>query len=316
MQFKEISIPYTEEFKKLQEFGFQTRPKKILKLLIKTKGNFEVVKAFLEAKDRLKEASLKRRFSQLEISTSETKEPMIIENSVAITVDSVSSNPIMNEKQYQKFLHKKEKMEKKLLKKEKRSLKKEEKKWKQDKPKYEKKSRNARSGASDSAVVNSISLSQAWPGVEHLYLDGNNMLFVTGPIRSLVLSRCGAKAEESLSLIARSFSQVMGVKCTLIYDSTKREMKEENYSVCSAQPSFGSSDDALVSWQEKSISSGGCNLYVTSDVALGERLRKAGGVVYKPKEWFFLAAEMLGGNVHSSEELDLWIAEFIKPLFN
>jgi len=316
MNLKQLSNPYSDELKKLEELGFRG-PKRMIKLLIRTGGDFEVVKAFLEAKDRLKEASFKRKFSQLEISTPKPVESIISETEASIPENS---SP-MTEKDQQKLLRKKEKMQKKLFKKERRNSKKEEKKWKhgEKKLRHEKRSKNDKRCYSTAPVnPSAVSLVQAWPGVEHLYLDGNNMLFVTSPLRSLVLSQSVAKAEECLSFIARSFSQVMSIKCTVIFDSTSLEIREENFSVCSAKPAFGCSDDALVSWQEKSLpsSSGGCNLYVTSDVALGERLRTAGGVVYKPKEWFLLVAEILGGNVHSSEELDSWVAEFIKPVFH
>jgi hypothetical protein len=69
---------------------------------------------------------------------------------------------------------------------------------------------------------------ESWPtGVRHVYLDGNNMLFVTGAIRSAALKSM-KRAEAALSGVAREFAGVLYRagkldSCVLVFDNAHRE---------------------------------------------------------------------------------------------
>jgi len=375
-----------EQTKKLEELGFSCS-KKILKLLIRTNGNFEVVKNFLEAKKRLKESSGKRKLGQtapvqITISSNATAGfypsilPPVSENTQTfvspkeepqsrdeekyaeklrrktakclrkqmkkdlkhpnpsvllppVSQDSQSIPPPVSQ-DAQSISLKEERSAEKLRRKNAKNLRKEAKTFhfrekkdhkhqNKDLKRSEKKSRKSEEKKlrKEKKPIDPQELFKNWPAaIDHLYLDGNNMMYVTAPIRSLCLSRSTGKAERALSFIAKAFSSAIGVKCTLIFDDTKHPSSSEDFTVRSARPSFKTSDDALVYdlQNKKEPISQGCSLYVTSDRELGERLTQAGGVIYKPKEWFYLAAEILSGKVKSREELDAWIAELIQPL--
>jgi len=339
-----------EQTKQLEELGFNCS-KKILKLLIRTNGNFEVVKNFLVAKKKLKESSGKRKIPhtspvQITISPenaipdpsvllpplSEASPSTILPKELQSKEDRVTEKLRRKTAKYQlkqlKFLDshenkfKKERREKK-EKRDKEERKREKKDRKdlkhrnKDLNRSEKKCRKSENRwRHEKKPINPQELFQNWPAaIDHLYLDGNNMMYVCAPIRVFCLSQSTAKAEQALAFLAKSFSSAIGVKCTLIFDDTKTTSTCEDFIVRSARPSFKTSDDALVhDLQNKKPISNGSSLYVTSDRELGERLTKAGGVIYRPKEWFYLVAEVLSGKVKSPEELDSWIAEFIKPL--
>jgi len=323
-----------EQSKKLAELGF-VNYKKNLKLLTRSRGNLQVVINFLEAKKKLKEASFKRKFHSFQISSlcsPIVKDAKIEHNqvvyerslcdpsSIEVLIPNVPEDPKIENKHAERLRRKTERALKKeqkyLLKTQFKEEKKQFKFQKRSEKKFEKKSekKHEKKPKEDKSVsVNQEQLVLSWPSVDQVFLDGNNMLYVTGPIRSLVLGRSCGKAEEALTKIARAFGEVMGVKCTLIFDDTATSIVEEGFVVCSARPGFTTSDDALVHFQVNGTSSAGSSLYVTSDRGLDERLQAAGGLIYKPKQWFYLAAKVLGGNVQTNQELDMWIAEFIKP---
>jgi len=149
-----------------------------------------------------------------------------------------------------------------------------------------------------------------WPAdATHLFLDGNNMMFLTANLRGLTLGRGGNRhqAEALLAAAAKSFvlSQPEGTKmqqAVLIFDSTKtdqiakigRSTEEISFRICSARPQFPTSDDALIAWakegKDQGISSG--MVFVTSDRALRDQLKEAGGRLMKPKQFLRLARRL------------------------
>lgn len=132
-------------------------------------------------------------------------------------------------------------------------------------------------------------LDQGWPDtIKKLYLDGNNMLFVSKYLRDLALKRNKAQAERVLSELARNFGQVQNLALThVIFDKTTSIERGDTFVVSSASSQYQTSDDALIeiAKQASNVKVDSC-LFVTSDCKLRKRLREIGAKVIKPKQWF------------------------------
>jgi len=139
----------------------------------------------------------------------------------------------------------------------------------------------------------------------HLFLDGNNMLFVLGPIRSLALKKKNfQKAEGILERIAHEFTKRTQLEmCTLIFDDTNTNFQRDHFKVLSARPQFITSDDALVQ-MAKEIKKG---IFVTSDRELIQRLEECGVTICKPKQWFQMVAKILHPEGLVNNSLDEWV---------
>jgi len=277
---------FQTQLDQLDALGFSCK-RKNLKLLSATNGDFETVRNFLAARDALK---------------SKTKQ-------------------LKSDAKIARKLEKKDR--KKDLKREKRVKTGERKERKDRKDRKDRKERIAKVRDSDSDSNSNANVDRArsllnlgkdgWPsGVVNLYLDGNNMLYVVSSIRALVLKRNTRAAEGALEALARSFSSALNLKhCTLIFDDTKRLATEESFSVCSARPSFATSDDALVEMAKANTEPA---VFVTSDRELLNRLEASGKHVLlcKPKEWFFFVARTLSGASCGVDALDEWVANWMK----
>jgi hypothetical protein len=96
--------------------------------------------------------------------------------------------------------------------------------------------------------------------ITHLFLDGNNMLFVPASLRSLMISRSKHKAEQILHAYAIKFAKLANIpNVTLVFDHSSGADKQESVvnalggnvlvGVISAnRAGFSTSDDALVHW--------------------------------------------------------------------
>jgi len=143
-------------------------------------------------------------------------------------------------------------------------------------------------------------LTEEWnASTRHLYLDGNNMLFVVPAIRTIVI-RGGSHrktAETLLAAVAQHFASASASKglegTILVYDNTHLEYSQEMLSVRSARPVFATSDDALVQWSTEHDNPKEL-LVVTSDKGLQERLFEKGVPVMKPGRWFKMVEGILG----------------------
>jgi len=284
VDFNAAEVTYETSLKQLEAQGFSNK-KKNLKLLSATNGDVEVVKNFLVARENLR---LKRR-----------EQCMLVRAT-------------------KKLAKTDEKFAKRLERKDKKKERREKNHGEGRRDRKQKVESNENSNGSpvvqEEKVVGLIKpTEQQWPiDVAHLYLDGNNMLYVVGAIRSLVLKRKSAAAESALETFARSFARALNLKhCTLVFDDTRKSVSEENFSVCSARPTFTTSDDALVEWAKA------CEhpaVYVTSDRELLHRLNECGGkaILCKPKEWFYYAANVLAAaNGEKVENLDDWMAKWM-----
>jgi len=132
-----------------------------------------------------------------------------------------------------------------------------------------------------------------WSNVQRLFLDGNNMLFVTAELRNLTLKRARRTAEHLLAQLAREFQQKTGiVQTTLLYDNTSIYEEAENFLLKSSRPEFSTSDDELVAFAQNH--QGPQYVFVTSDRGLRERLSEFGVTLVKPGRWFAAVEEALG----------------------
>lgn len=300
-----VTATYQKELNELHALGFPKKMKNA-KLLHATKGDVEIVKNFLKAKEALQ---LKKK---------QVKTDMRL---------------LMKPEKRQRKI---EKGDRKMIKEEKKEAKRKEKEMRKLK-KPERTENRTRTGSNENSnemVAEQTpphtpipapqsppfvsdrfhSLTEnSWPtGAARLYLDGNNMLFVLAPIRSLVLKRNAKAAEAALEALARRLASALNLEhCTLIFDDTRRTTADDGFTVCSARPAFRTSDDALVQMaQETEIPS----VYVTSDRELLQRLEAAGNhvVLCKPKEWFLFAARTLSRADVRVDQLDEWMTEWMK----
>jgi len=171
-----------------------------------------------------------------------------------------------------------------------------------------------------------------------VFLDGNNMLFVTNALRHNTLSGKRAKAEQMLATAALTFGQLVGINTEIVYDSTSlpRVSTESvetvplnsvtlppvgqkgvfqsgnSFMVSSAHPQFATTDDKLISWARFNLSSAGSSstsaspnpncgvLVVTSDRALAGELGSLGITLMKPKTWFSLFCSLVNNHNNNS----------------
>jgi len=274
--------------KQLEALGFSNK-KKNVKLLYATNGDVEVVKNFLAARESLR---LKRR-----------------EHCQLLRQDDKLARKL--EKQENRKEKKKERREKK----DRKGGRENKRRGFKTEPNVETNENNNNPVAVKEEPISFIKPTQEqWPSdVAHLYLDGNNMLYVVGAIRSLVLKRKNSVAESYLESFARTFSDALKLKhCTLVFDETKKLVSGESFSVCSARPTFKTSDDALVEWAKA------CEhpaVFVTSDRELTHRLKECGSkiILCKPKEWFYYAATVLASSTGEKVgKIDDWMYEWMK----
>jgi len=247
--------------------------KKNLKLLRSTQGDLETVANFLISRRALRLKAKQLKFDQ----------------KIAKKLEKQGRKEKKWNKKVEKKMEKKERKEKK----------------------FGRRNGDRNSNSNDDGVsFVSLKTKESWPsGVARLYLDGNNMLYVLSPIRSLVLKGKAKEAEAVLEALARKFADAMNLEhCTLVFDDTNKNVQEDRFVVCSARPSFATSDDALVDWC-KGIDKP--SLFITSDRELLKRLKECGTHVNigKPKEWFRFVARVLSDK--EVEDLDAWMAQWI-----
>ncbi|UJR27490.1 hypothetical protein I4U23_008774 [Adineta vaga] len=87
-----------------------------------------------------------------------------------------------------------------------------------------------------------------WPrDIEHVYLDGNNMMFVVNSLRRLCLNRAGQRTERAMAEIAATWNEQMHIpNVDLVFDSTRQLDQIGTVKVSSAQPKYRTTDDMLV----------------------------------------------------------------------
>jgi hypothetical protein len=195
-----------------------------------------------------------------------------------------------------------------LTREERRQKRKEHKKQHKDKKQLKTKRKEQRKKGRSKQSSDSFDLEeQGWPSqITHLYLDGNNMLFVPKSLRELTLTGNRGDSEQLLSDMAREFSTRQQLAfVNVMYDSTVNTLSSDTFVVSSARPTKQTTDDALVEIAKQGVSDLDCTLFVTSDRELRFRLKQAGAKVIKPKQWFKCAFDKINvGREHPFENID------------
>lgn len=322
-QTKISEVDFDAQCKELEALGFHKK-KQNMKLLQKTKGNFEVVKNFLEAKNRLflesrsqakiwkqqkkidkannnisKEERIKRK-SERKLLKQQRRQSKFDEE------ENISENKMEEDAEFSKKKHCPCKLprEDRLKLKEERFKLKEEKKQKREEKRTIKSLRKLEIRA-DEEFPNQIT---------NVYLDGNNMLFVLAALRSRAIKRKMPEAEIILGDMAKAWLSASPslMKLTLIFDETDLAVEQEKMVICSARPTFATSDHALIDWAQKASPEEAASIGVfTSDRGLNAELKKCGIHVFSSKMWFKLAAKALAVESADADNLDAWADAWI-----
>jgi len=236
-----------------------------LKLLTKTGGDLNAVAEYLSAKEALREATKRTKSIQKAVEKEEKATRKL-------------------EKKEAKFAKKLSKHERKEHK-EKRDHKR---KKEDNHPKIE--------------VLELDGKESLPPTVNHIILDGNNMLYVANAIRKYCLKR-KSLAEAILSSFAKKYKEISGFKVTIIFDECDKTFDENGFAVFRARPGFPTADDALVKFAE-SVEDKKSVLFVTSDRELLLRLKGCNVLVSKPKNWMTFASKRIQ-EIEGREDLSL-----------
>ena len=208
----------------------------------------------------------------------------------------------------------KNKEEKKREKEEKKIQRQEEKREKKEKKDEEKKQqRDQREQEAKDDI--DLSSGNVWPSqISKVYLDGNNMLFITSALRSHALKK-RAIAEKMLmgaSAMFHHFHQSVGYTHLLFDDtnfSVDNLIQGRPFKVSAARPLKPTSDDLLVEIAENEGDNSNNCLFVTSDRELRRRLRAQGALVIKPGRFMDYAFRSCNPN-SQIEEVDQWLQQF------
>jgi len=158
---------------------------------------------------------------------------------------------------------------------------------------------------------------ESWPNRKRLYVDGNNMLYLTSSLRNATLRGNKVKAEHALEEATNAF--VVGMAGTishgiLIFDHTSThsvrtypDLNGVDLIICSARPDFPTSDDALIQWCKDDSNIGIDSVFVTSDRALAIQLKELGGIIVKPRQFLVLAQAISG----DKQEFEAWIEHLL-----
>jgi predicted RNA-binding protein with PIN domain len=159
-----------------------------------------------------------------------------------------------------------------------------------------------------------VPVTNEWPeGKKVLFVDGNNMLYLTAGLRNMTLRGNKSKTERVLVSIAEAFSLISGFETNVMFDNTRHVSKKTldsglDFTVSSAAPQFNTSDDAMADWAESS-GLAAVAIFITSDRGLTERLRVVGGTVIKPGQFMRHACQLLSGVEGDYKSwVDTWIS--------
>jgi len=165
-----------------------------------------------------------------------------------------------------------------------------------------------------------VAETSTWPeNVTHLFVDGNNILYMTKTLRDNTLKKKLYRAQELIVAATEYFASRMNglTDVYVIFDniSTTYEKTLENGTnlfIRSARPNFSTTDDMLVNWSEQNNNISPNSLHITSDRALCGRLHTAGAKVMKPKAFFNLTLKLTN---QENESVDSWFSKLEKNLF-
>ncbi|KAF0979654.1 hypothetical protein FDP41_001322 [Naegleria fowleri] len=161
--------------------------------------------------------------------------------------------------------------------------------------------------------------------VTQIFIDGNNMFFMTKTLRDLILKNKDKVMVEKLIIhIAQKFAQILSDNrqplkmLHICFDSASLQVicEKDTFVVSSAtQRGFTTADDMLVDLAMRQNVAGSVDscLFVTSDLALRERLRNAGAKCIGSGLWMKSCYQKLCVNTEL-QSLDDWMAVELKEL--
>jgi len=146
-----------------------------------------------------------------------------------------------------------------------------------------------------------------WPEqFTRIFVDGNNLMFLTSGLRKLTLQKKFREIENVLASITEHFSEHTKITAILMFDGTPSNSQKtlqngSTMTVTSARPQFPTTDKALIHWAKNNPSEVASSVVVTSDRALSGELKVAGMASVKPAEWLKFVA--------SGDDYKMWIEE-------
>jgi len=154
----------------------------------------------------------------------------------------------------------------------------------------------------------------SWPvNVTHLFIDGNNLLYMTKSLRNNTLKRKMGRSQDMIIAATEFFANQMNglVEVFVIFDniSSTQEKTLANGAklfVLSARPNFATTDDMVVHWAQQNKELSPQSLHISSDRALCGRLSMEGALVMKPKHFFSLVLKLTN---QEEENLDSWFSK-------
>jgi hypothetical protein len=167
-----------------------------------------------------------------------------------------------------------------------------------------------------------IELGTVWPvEIQRLYVDGNNMMFMTQLLRQLTLNGTRHMTEIALCEIARLLQVKLGIPFVqVVFDKSTHQLEQsyavsrchESFMISSSRPTFATADDELVQIASQVKQSDGTfSLFVTSDRELRQRLMQENGKIIGPKKFLQFVFESLNTEgVH--ENVDGLIQQIIE----
>lgn len=148
-----------------------------------------------------------------------------------------------------------------------------------------------------------------------LFVDGNNMLYLTNRLRAFTLQRKVNISQKILASVTRLFSTLYHFNTELVFDSlnsasgfsAEPEHLENGSSLCisSAHPEYPTSDAKFLAWARANPELAPFALVVTSDRALAGELHTLGVSVVKPGVWLaYLAKAASGADANPEKSMD------------
>jgi len=162
----------------------------------------------------------------------------------------------------------------------------------------------------------------SWPEGKYFYLfiDGNNLLYLTSVLRKNSLRRKHSKSEDIIVAAVQSFASVTAGlgEVNVMFD--RRNAIDEKvldngskFFITSARPTFNTTDDAFIELTKRQATEQRSkSLHVTSDRGLTRELCKLGASVMKPKMFFSLVIKKL--NDGNDIDMNKWFEDIESKL--
>jgi len=168
-------------------------------------------------------------------------------------------------------------------------------------------------------VAENAFVTQLWPeNITHLFVDGNNLFYLTAGLRMLSIQRSRRETERVLAEITETFISTQNLETVLIFDNSSLKTKktlpnQSTFEVTSAKPNFGTSDEALVHWAKNNPNIAPRTLFITSDKALGGELALTGAKVARSGVWMgYVKRTLTGEDGDYCGWVDAWVERFLQ----